>query len=145
MSEREKRWLVPPPHRTAYFWSARSLGNVLRVSSTRARVPANASTQRDVAVATPERWDARLRAVRSAVSRERVGPETRITTSPALTRVPSGTRSCTSTPGPAAGAAGPPVVPPPRRIDPQEHERGDAEAGHHPFLASREDPGAVCI
>ena len=44
-------------------------GQVLRVSSTRARVPARASTQAAVAVATPERCEAKLRAVRSAVSR----------------------------------------------------------------------------
>jgi hypothetical protein len=92
MSLRENRWLTPPPHRTAYFWRARSPGRVLRVSSTRARVPARASTQREVAVATPDRWHARLSAVRSAVSRPRVGPSTRITTSPAFTRLPSGVR-----------------------------------------------------
>ena len=99
-SERLIRWLRPPPQRTAYFCRARQPGSVLRVSRTRAPVPSSASTQAAVAVATPERWQAKLRAVRSAVSRPRVGPATRITTSPAATRVPSGTRSVTSTVSP---------------------------------------------
>ena len=95
MSWRLVRWLTPPPQRTAYFCSARRPGNVLRVSSTRVGEPSRASTQRAVAVATPERWQARLRAVRSATSRRWVRPATRITTSPFSTRVPSGSRSVT--------------------------------------------------
>ncbi|MNT37113.1 hypothetical protein D3C72_1732330 [compost metagenome] len=34
------RWFSPPPMRTAYFCARRRPGSVLRVSSTRARVPA---------------------------------------------------------------------------------------------------------
>ena len=122
MSESEKRWLVPPPHRTAYFWRARWRGSVLRVSRTRARVPASASTQREVAVATPERWEAKLRAVRSAVSRARVGPDTRITTSPAApaTRRGPGRR-------------------PHRGVDTEEHQGGHAEPGDDTRLTRGED------
>ena len=47
---------------------------VLRVSRTAAPVPATASTQWRVSVATPDRWPTRLSAVRSAVSSARVGP-----------------------------------------------------------------------
>ena len=97
MSARLNRWFTPPPQRTAYFCSVRYVGSVFRVSSTRARVPASASTQAAVAVATPERWQAKLSAVRSAVSRPRTGPDTCITTSPRATRVPSGTRPLTAT------------------------------------------------
>ena len=86
MSLRLNRWLTPPPQRTAYFCSARQPGRVLRVSRTRADVPSSAVTHGAVAVATPERCEAKLSAVRSAVSRPRVGPATRITTSPAATR-----------------------------------------------------------
>ena len=93
MSWRLERWLTPPPQRTAYFCSARRPGSVLRVSSTRVGDPSSASTQREVAVAMPERWHARLRAVRSATSIRWVSPSTRITTSPFSTRVPSGRRS----------------------------------------------------
>ena len=42
MSLRLNRWLTPPPHRTAYFCSARQPGRVLRVSRTRADVPSSA-------------------------------------------------------------------------------------------------------
>ena len=38
-SDSDIRWLTPPPHRTAYFSSARSPGVVLRVSRTAAPVP----------------------------------------------------------------------------------------------------------
>jgi hypothetical protein len=51
----DMRWLTPPPHRTAYFCSARRPGNVLRVSRTCAPVPASASTHRRVRVAMPLR------------------------------------------------------------------------------------------
>ena len=100
MSARLNRWLTPPPQRTAYFCSARYAGSVLRVSSTRARVPSSASTQAAVAVATPERWQAKLRAVRSAVSRPRTGPSTLHHDVAGCTRVPSGTRPVTSTASP---------------------------------------------
>ena len=43
-SSRPKRWLTPPPQRTAYFSSARKPGVVLRVSVITAPVPATAST-----------------------------------------------------------------------------------------------------
>ena len=39
-SSRPKRWLKPPPQRTAYFSSARRPGVVLRVQQMRALVPA---------------------------------------------------------------------------------------------------------
>jgi len=42
-SNNPKRWLLPPPTRTAYFSRSRRLGVVLRVSSTVMR-PAAAST-----------------------------------------------------------------------------------------------------
>ena len=48
-SPRLIRWLTPPPHRTAYFSSARNPGSVLRVSRICAPVPATASTQVRVA------------------------------------------------------------------------------------------------
>ncbi len=54
------------------------------------------------------------------------GPDTRITTSPALTGEPSGT----------------PIGDLDLRVDPQEDQGGHAEARHHPRLTSREDPGA---
>jgi hypothetical protein len=41
-SSRPKRWLTPPPQRTAYFSSARRPGVVLRVSTMRARGPSTA-------------------------------------------------------------------------------------------------------
>ena len=88
-SDSDIRWLTPPPHRTAYFSSARSPGIVLRVSRTCAPVPSIASTQRRVRVATPDRWPSRFRAVRSAVSRSRIGPVTVASTSPGVTRAPS--------------------------------------------------------
>ncbi|GAA4302892.1 hypothetical protein GCM10023162_04810 [Klenkia terrae] len=47
------RLLEPPPQRTAYFSSGRSIGVVLRVSSTTAPVPATASTQARVALGDP--------------------------------------------------------------------------------------------
>lgn len=66
------RWLTPPPHRTAYFSSARSPGVVLRVSRTFAFVPSSTSAQARVAVAIPESLQSRLSALRSPVSRSRV-------------------------------------------------------------------------
>ncbi len=90
-SDSDMRWLTPPPHRTAYFSSARSPGVVLRVSRTRVPVPARAraSAQRRVSVATPDRWQSRLSIVRSAVSRPRTRPVTASTLSPGCTRAPS--------------------------------------------------------
>ena len=97
MSARLNRWFTPPPQRTAYFCSVRYVGSVFRVSRTRAHGAGERVDPRLVAVATPERWQAKLSAVRSAVSRPRTGPDTCITTSPRATRVPSGTRPLTST------------------------------------------------
>src|SRR5579872_740010 len=90
-SERLPRWFVPPPARTAAFSSARRPGVVLRVSSTRVRgfAPVAASTKRRVRVATPERWQRKLSAVRSAVTNERSRPETRPISSPARRTSPS--------------------------------------------------------
>ena len=71
--------------RTAYFSSARRPGVVLRVSRTIAPVPARASAQRRVSVATPERWHSKLSADRSAVSSSRVGAVTRARSVPGTT------------------------------------------------------------
>src|SRR5580704_10676757 len=65
-SSRPKRWLKPPPQRTAYFSSARSPGVVLRVQMMRALVWAMRCTKAEVAVAMPDRWPRKLSAVRSA-------------------------------------------------------------------------------
>ena len=67
-SYRPMRLLVPPPARTAYFSSTRRPGVVLRVSSTVRLVPASASAQARVCVATPDMRQSRFSAVRSAVS-----------------------------------------------------------------------------
>ena len=91
-SYRPMRLLVPPPTRTAYFSSARRPGVVLRVSSTVAFVPASSSAHLRVWVATPDIRQSRFSAVRSAVSRDRVGPVTTASTSPRTTRAPSSTR-----------------------------------------------------
>ena len=72
-SSRPKRWLKPPPQRTAYFSSTRRPGVVLRVQTMRAFVPATASTSARVAVATPERWPTKFSATRSAVRMPRAG------------------------------------------------------------------------
>ena len=72
-SDSDPRWFTPPPARTAAFSSERRPGSVLRVSSTRTRSPA-ASTNRWVAVATPDRWHRKLSAVRSPVSTDRNEP-----------------------------------------------------------------------
>jgi hypothetical protein len=88
---RLNRWLTPPPQRTAYFWRARQ-----PAASCGCRAPGPGALEGvdpgAVAVATPERWQAKLSAVRSAVSSPRVGPATRITTSP-------GRRGCRRRPG----------------------------------------------
>src|SRR5215831_15399190 len=75
-SSRPKRWLKPPPQRTAYFSRARRPGVVLRVQQMRVRVPATRRTNSCVAVATPERWPSRLSATRSAERTARAGPAT---------------------------------------------------------------------
>ena len=72
--------------------SARRPGMVLRVQVMRASVPARRAANAAVAVATPERWQTKLRATRSAARIERAVPETRATTSPAASRRPSSMR-----------------------------------------------------
>ena len=72
-SSRPKRWLVPPPQRTAYFSKARRPGVVLRVSQMRALVCLTLSTKAAVAVAMPERWQRKLSATRSAERMARAG------------------------------------------------------------------------
>ncbi|KAG0754757.1 hypothetical protein G6F22_020850 [Rhizopus arrhizus] len=44
VSYRPKRWLSPPPQRTAYFCARRRPGRVLRASRMRVPVPATAAT-----------------------------------------------------------------------------------------------------
>jgi hypothetical protein len=95
-SYRPIRLFVPPPARTAYFSRIRRPGVVLRVSSTRAFVPASASAQARVCVATPDMRQSRFSAVRSAVNRARVGPATVARTAPRATAAPSAT--CASNP-----------------------------------------------
>ena len=83
------RWFTPPPTRTAYFWSIRRPGTVLRESRTRAPVPASASAQARVAVATPDIRVTRFSATRSARSIARALPSTSSSTWPRRTDVPS--------------------------------------------------------
>src|SRR5918994_2076361 len=85
-SYRPSRLLVPPPHRTAYFSSARIPGVVLRVSSTIAPDPRSSSAHRRVWVATPEVRDTTLRAVRSATSVVRSVPPSRSSSRARATR-----------------------------------------------------------
>src|SRR5215472_15168100 len=70
-SERSRRWLWPPPQRTAYLSSTRSPGTVLRVSRIWARVPCTASTNLRVKVAMPPRRCRTLRITRSQQSSTR--------------------------------------------------------------------------
>src|SRR5262245_12975282 len=91
-SSSPKRWLKPPPQRTAYFSSARSPGVVLRVQQMRVRAPSTRRTNSCVAVATPERWPSRLSATRSAASTARAGPSIVISVVFSATRAPS--RAC---------------------------------------------------
>src|SRR5262245_6526079 len=88
-SSSPKRWLKPPPQRTAYFSSARSPGVVLRVQQMRVRVPSTRRTNSCVAVATPERWPSRLSATRSAASTARAGPSSVISVVLPATLAPS--------------------------------------------------------
>src|SRR5882724_9623568 len=88
-SSRPKRWLKPPPQRTAYFSNARSPGVVLRVQQMRSLVPATRRTNSWVALATPDRWPSRLSAVRSTASTARAGPATCISVVLAATLAPS--------------------------------------------------------
>ena len=63
---------MPPPQRTAYFSKSRQPGNVFRVSRITAFVPAIASTNRRVCVATPERCIKKFNAVRSPTNSDRI-------------------------------------------------------------------------
>ena len=121
-----------------------------------ARCPRGRPPSAAVAVATPERWQAKLRAVRSAVSRPRVGPATRMTTSPRRTRVPSGTRSLISTSSPRTSrktrAATPsPATTPGSRA--AKHrlaagaggDRGDAGDVAPPWAGPRRAPGTIAV
>src|SRR5690606_41855327 len=87
-------WLTPPPHFTAYFWRARRPGRVLRVSRTLALVPAKACVHCHVAVAMPDRWVSRFRAVRSARSTALVWPLTAMRTGPGGPGPPASARGC---------------------------------------------------
>ncbi len=73
-------------------------GVVLRVSRTRHDVPASASTQRRVWVATPHRRHRMLSDVRSTVSSEIVCARTVAMTSPFDTVAPSSRSSSTAEP-----------------------------------------------
>src|SRR3989442_5247731 len=88
-SSSPKRWLKPPPQRTAYFSKARRPGVVLRVQQMRVRVPATRRTNSYVAVATPERRPSRLTATRSAASTASAGPASIISSLLPVTRDPS--------------------------------------------------------
>ena len=83
-SSRPKRWLTPPPQRTAYFSSARRPGVVLRVSAIARRVPGDrVDAGRASRWRCPHRRPSRLSAVRSAgEDRPRAGPSTRASTRP---------------------------------------------------------------
>ena len=115
-SSRPKRWLKPPPQRTAYFSSARRPGVVLRVQQMRVCVPATRRTNSCVAVATPERWPRRLSAARSAASTARAGPVTVISAVLAATLAPSRACAAISISGAsrrnAAAASGSPAITP---------------------------------
>ena len=58
--------------------------------------PSTASTHAEVAVAMPDKWHSRFRAVRSAVKSSLVGARNASTTCPGSTRWPSGSSAVTS-------------------------------------------------
>lgn len=95
-SDRDMRWLTPPPQRTAYFSRARRPGVVLRVSRTFAPVSSSTSAHARVAVAMPDRRHRMFSALRSAVRRSRVRVVMDRSLSPAATRSPSSTWRSTS-------------------------------------------------
>ena len=94
-SSRRRRWLRPPPQRTAYFSRSRQPGVVLRVSKIATGRPRTASTNRAVSVAMPESRRITLSAVRSdpRIARER--PRTTARRWPGTTRSPSFARAST--------------------------------------------------
>ena len=74
-SSRPKRWLKPPPQRTAYFSKRAQAGRRLaRAADARAWCARSACTNAAVAVAMPERWPRKLSAARSADSSARASP-----------------------------------------------------------------------
>jgi len=79
--------------------SKRKPGNVLRLSLMNAPVPSTASTHWAVRVAIPDRWQIRFNAVRSTVSRPRVGPVSTRAGSPGTAFEPSSASDSTSTSG----------------------------------------------
>ncbi|CAM5376258.1 hypothetical protein STENM327S_05074 [Streptomyces tendae] len=95
-SERDMRWLTPPPQRTANFSRLRSPGVVLRVSRTLAFVPSRASAHARVADAMPDMRHRRFSALRSAVRMSRVRVVTERSFWPSSTRSPSSTWRSTS-------------------------------------------------
>src|SRR5712671_4877884 len=115
-SSSPKRWLKPPPQRTAYFCRARSPGVVLRVQHTRALVWAMRRTNSEAAVAMPERWPTKLSATRSAPSKARASPVMVMSAVFAATVAPSRTCPLISTAGSslrnAAAAIGRPAITP---------------------------------
>jgi hypothetical protein len=118
-SSRPKRWLKPPPQRTAYFSKARRPGVVLRVQQMRVRVPATRRTNSWVAVATPERRPNRLSAARSAASTPRAGPSTVISAVLPATLAPSRACAMSAIPGASfskvAATSGRPAITPAAR------------------------------
>ena len=116
-SSRPKRWLEPPPTRTAYFSRARSPGVVLRVSATRAPVPATRATTRRVWVAMPQRRPSRFSATRSADRIARAGPD----------------HHGQHRPGGHVVAVGRPELHLHPGVEQGEGPAGDLQAGHPPF------------
>src|ERR1700694_5902400 len=81
--------LTPPPTSTAYFSRNRRPGVVRRVSRMRVLVPLTALANLAVWLAIPERCCRKFRAVRSARSTLTAGPETRATSWPPASAMPS--------------------------------------------------------
>ncbi len=89
-----RRWLPPPPTRTAYFCAWRRPGKVLRVSSTAqprgfGDAPAIARTNARVMLAVPDSSCRKFSAGRSAVSNARASPASSQTTESACMSAPS--------------------------------------------------------
>src|SRR3954452_11162075 len=88
-SSSPKRWLWPPPQRTAYFSRPRSPGVVFLVQTMCAPCGSTSLCMSRVAMAMPQSLPNRLSAVRSAERIERAGPRTVASTVPASTSSPS--------------------------------------------------------
>ena len=121
-SLRPKRWLAPPPRRTASFSRVRSKGVVLRVHTIRAWVPAIASASARVAVATPD-----IRQRKSTRCARRPGP--------AGAAADMGDRVAAGD----AGAVGAPALDMQSGINELEGEECRVEPGDHPGLTRRDD------